>query len=109
MSDATCKTCPYWSPYPARDDSEFRGDMGDCRRHAPTMVAVRAEDPRDPADFNSLFPYTVADEWCGEHPGRAQCIGGTTEIATAALTEDDVKRIVKDIAYSGARSSRAAV
>jgi hypothetical protein len=71
MSEATCQTCPFWAPYPARDgDDEAHPYMGDCRRHAPTMIAVRAEDPRDAADFNSLFPYTVHDEWCGEHPER---------------------------------------
>jgi hypothetical protein len=64
----TCSTCPFWAKYPDRPGDTF--DMGDCRRHAPTMIAVRAEDPRDPADFSSLFPYTTADEWCGEHPGR---------------------------------------
>lgn len=111
MSDATCKTCPYWSPYPARDDSEFRDGMGDCRRHAPTMVATRAEDPRDPADFNSLFPYTVADEWCGSHPDRQphlEC--ATTTLVTAETdgpTAADMRRIVDALEKMATRAARA--
>jgi len=68
MSAATCATCPYWAEYTKH--SEYPGRMGDCRRHSPTMIAVRAEDPRDPADFDSLFPYSMSDQWCGEHPQR---------------------------------------
>lgn len=73
MSDATCMTCPFWAEYPAGDGDEvFPTSMGDCRRHAPTLIAAQAEDPRDLVDFHSLFPYTVSDQWCGEHPdGKA--------------------------------------
>jgi hypothetical protein len=67
MSGAVCETCPFWAQYPDPDGAIV---LGDCRRRAPTMMAVRPEDPRDTADFHSLFPYTSSDEWCGEHPGR---------------------------------------
>lgn len=73
MNAATCKTCPYWDEYQTCDachDADDVNTMGDCRRRAPTMIATRAEDPRNAADFNSLFPYTMSDEWCGEHPDR---------------------------------------
>ena len=69
MSEATCKTCPFWAPYLARDEAETT-IMGDCRRHAPTIIATQAEDPRDLVDWHSPFPYTESKDWCGDHPGR---------------------------------------
>ena len=68
FSIPTCATCPFWMKYPEKPGDTFR--LGDCRRHAPTMIAVRAEDPRDSADFTSPFPYTESGDWCGEHPAR---------------------------------------
>ena len=78
MSTATCKTCIFWDEYPTQSDCHCDEDyvhtMGDCRRHPPTMIATRAEDPRNVADYSSLFPYTMSDEWCGEHFGDGEAL-----------------------------------
>lgn len=109
MSPATCATCPNWAPYPKRDDDTDYPHMGDCRCHAPTMVAVRAEDPRDPADFNSLFPYTVADEFCGEHPERQpriECATATLVTRETVPTAADMRRILDALEKIASRAAR---
>ena len=63
MTDATCKTCPSW----CLDGRPHQ--RGQCRRHAPVFNAESAYymglEAAEP-----LWPVTLSDEWCGEHPGR---------------------------------------
>lgn len=54
MSEATCKTCPFWE----RTDDHG----GSCRRHAPQMAPEGNDEPWPPR--------MLIDEWCGEHPLR---------------------------------------
>ena len=66
-SSPECGGCSYWYRYEDASADEPSA-IGECRRHAPTMIAVRADDPRRAADFESVWPYTSEGDWCGESP-----------------------------------------
>ena len=36
---------------------------GECRRHAPQTVAFEVDDE---VKFESKFPVTAAEDWCGD-------------------------------------------
>ena len=36
---------------------------GECRRHAPQTVAFEVDDE---VKFESMFPVTASDDWCGD-------------------------------------------
>lgn len=36
---------------------------GECRRHAPQTVAFEVDDE---VKFESMFPVTAGDDWCGD-------------------------------------------
>jgi hypothetical protein len=50
-----CEACAFWNPM---EDSH-----GECRRHAPQTVAFEVDDE---VKFESMFPVTAADDWCGD-------------------------------------------
>jgi hypothetical protein len=56
VSDATCKTCPWW------DATRDNAPVGYCKAHPPTTFA----------DGTSDWPTILASSWCGEHPDRQQ-------------------------------------
>jgi len=54
MSDAICRTCPWW------DEERENSPTGYCKAHPPTAFA----------DGTADWPVTLASSWCGEHPDR---------------------------------------
>jgi hypothetical protein len=63
----TCGTCPYWDVPDTLNEEENDGNYGNCRRHAPSPVAVPEADI-DGDDAGVFWPITTLIEWCGEHP-----------------------------------------
>jgi hypothetical protein len=64
MDRPTCETCPFW-------DGPDEVGTGICRRHAPTPAKRSTEQDKSEQDKSERFPVwprTVEDEWCGEHP-----------------------------------------
>jgi hypothetical protein len=58
----TCKTCPYWH---LMDWNDFDFTWGLCVIRAPATIAKDDyQDERPP----SIWPGTLADDFCGEHP-----------------------------------------
>ncbi len=49
-----CEACAFWNK---------TGDNGECRRHAPQMIAFEVDDE---VKFESKFPVTEASDWCGD-------------------------------------------
>lgn len=68
MSEATCKTCPWW-----HSPSEK------CRCNPPTVVPTRRTRAQATSSQwteyagSGYCPHTAADFWCGEHPDRRPC------------------------------------
>jgi hypothetical protein len=54
-----CGSCAYWDPLSINE-----GDLGYCRRHAPLVGKMRNET------FQTVWPETFDDDWCGEHQAR---------------------------------------
>lgn len=50
-----CEACAYWN--------KLEDDHGECRRHAPQTIAFEVDDE---VKFESMFPVTAADDWCGD-------------------------------------------
>lgn len=55
-----CAACIYWKP-------EAK-DLGECRRHAPQTIAFRIDAE---TKFESRFPETKAEDWCGDFTVRS--------------------------------------
>ena len=52
----TCEACKHWN-------ASGEGH-GECRRHAPQAIAFTVADE---VKFESRFPTTQKDDWCGDH------------------------------------------
>jgi hypothetical protein len=52
----TCNSCKSWS-------SE-NGTTGECRRHAPQLIAFEIDDS---TKIESRFPTTGSEDWCGDY------------------------------------------
>ena len=50
-----CQACAFWN--------ELESDAGECRRHAPQTVAFEVDEE---VKFESMFPVTAGDDWCGD-------------------------------------------
>lgn len=50
-----CKDCTFWNLLEA--------NQGQCRRHAPQLVAFEVDDQ---VKFQSKFPVTAGEDWCGD-------------------------------------------
>lgn len=79
MSEATCKTCPWWARYadrvthedgrpgePGAERSREHPLSGECRKLPPKYSRVEY-DIGEP-EIGSTFPVTNESEWCGDHP-----------------------------------------
>ena len=58
---AKCENCTYWQ-------AAKSGSAGECRRHAPQTIAFTVDDN---VKFESRFPATKAQDWCGDYAARA--------------------------------------
>jgi hypothetical protein len=50
-----CAACVHWN--------QMEAEHGECRRHAPQTVAFEVDDE---VKFESMFPVTAAEDWCGD-------------------------------------------
>jgi len=41
----------------------MEAEHGECRRHAPQTIAFEVDDE---VKFESMFPVTAAEDWCGD-------------------------------------------
>ncbi len=51
----TCSQCKFWNASTA--------DEGECRRQPPQAISFRVGDD---LKFETRFPVTASDDWCGE-------------------------------------------
>lgn len=57
-----CRTCIWWRAEPPTALGKRVGaEFGECRRHAPRLKMSRHSD-----ETESVWPPTLADDWCGE-------------------------------------------
>ena len=81
MDRPTCRTCPYWE----REERSIDG--GECHRAAPVPMpsGIRKLDEwgeeREWGSFepSAMFPATIGDDWCGEHPSFDAYLAGLKE------------------------------
>lgn len=69
MSDATCKTCPFWE----RETSP----VGQCRKSEPSNQWILVNRSTNYERIHrweqrSSWPVTRDKDWCGEHPARKE-------------------------------------
>ncbi len=50
-----CEACTFWN--------KLEESHGECRRHAPQTVAFEVDDE---VKFESMFPVTAGEDWCGD-------------------------------------------
>jgi hypothetical protein len=55
ITTRACQACAFWNP--------IEEEAGECRRHAPQTVAFEVDDE---VKFESMFPVTAAEDWCGD-------------------------------------------
>lgn len=55
-----CQKCAFWKP---TVDAK-----GECRRNAPQSVVFAVDET---TQFETRFPLTEADDWCGEFKAKA--------------------------------------
>lgn len=59
-TEATCDNCKFWKPLRTAD---YEGKLvGMCRRLPPQITRLEIGN-----DFQTKFPRTEPDTWCGEH------------------------------------------
>ena len=59
MQRGTCKQCRYWN--------RGKEDMvcAQCRIRSPVVLVIEYEHPAN-RDINTFWPWTKAEDWCGE-------------------------------------------
>lgn len=55
----TCSQCNHWKATSAAE--------GQCRRNPPQAVSFKVDDE---VKFETRFPVTAADDWCGEFTAK---------------------------------------
>lgn len=65
MSEATCRTCPWWQGVSG-------AHPGLCRKNAPMVVTEKRVDYQGETWYSpmSIWPNTDELDWCGSHPSR---------------------------------------
>lgn len=64
MQHHTCESCQYWL--------RNSGAHGECRRHAPHTTLVGYTDKLHAEQPATIWPATIASDWCGEYAPVAQ-------------------------------------
>lgn len=104
MADATCKTCPFYGPFPAND-----GALGTCRRYPPRPMMT--ESGGDHPELTHENAETAASWWCGEHPARQRDRLAAdifrNLVNPDACTKEDLE-VAAELAYEGADAFLAA-
>lgn len=59
---AACGKYVYW-----HTEDSAKGEKGECRRHAPQTVVFQVDDE---VQYESTFPMTKAEDWCGDFESR---------------------------------------
>jgi len=54
-----CESCTYWKATSSKE--------GECRRHAPQTIAFTVDSD---VKFESRFPATQAQDWCGDYSAK---------------------------------------
>lgn len=72
MSEATCKTCPWWFSTASGCETI---KPGQCRRNPPTAqyIAVNHSTNYERVsrwERKTFWPFANHAHWCGEHPDR---------------------------------------
>lgn len=57
---STCSDCKHWS-------NQANASQGECRRHAPQSLVFVIDAQ---TKFESRFPATKAQDWCGDFEKR---------------------------------------
>ena len=55
----TCAKCAYWNAKGTDD--------GECRRQPPQAISFKVNEE---VKFETRFPMTAADDWCGEFSAK---------------------------------------
>ena len=91
MSEATCKTCPWWDMF-----DEFGSGRGFCRVNPPETWWDDGI-----GEWAAKFPAPRGDVWCGEHPGRAPqmaaCVSSAPDIDIDALADRVLGRLHREM------------
>jgi hypothetical protein len=75
MKNPTCETCPYWDEH--ADAS--RDECGQCKKNSPVVVSQSDhewQDDEDDEGFMAVWPHTLSNFWCAEHPDFKRPKGG---------------------------------
>ena len=70
MKLGTCPTCIFWREH------GLKIGTGECRVNPPTLVVIEDKDLSHGASYDSQWPVTDSDDWCGKwetnrgHNGR---------------------------------------
>jgi hypothetical protein len=67
-----CDNCRFWRKEPDEGGmvQAVAGILAQCRRHAPrplTQMVLHGDDPPEYNFFETYWPTTGEDEWCGEY------------------------------------------
>jgi hypothetical protein len=54
-----CSACAHWK--------KLSETEGECRVRAPQTVVFKVDEE---TKFETKFPVTLADDWCGEYTGK---------------------------------------
>lgn len=57
-----CKDCHWWG-----DFGDVSTNEGRCHRNAPLPISIKDDDDPGPKGY---WPWTQADDWCGEFKER---------------------------------------
>ena len=102
MSDATCKTCPWY------DDLNGASANGSCRKCSPARSYMATST--NPTWGVPWWPIVHNYDWCGEHPDRQphlDCATTTLVTADGGPTAADMRRIVDALEKMATRAARA--
>lgn len=54
-----CGSCAHWNATSA--------DKGQCRRQPPQAISFKVDDA---TQFETCFPVTASNDWCGEYEAK---------------------------------------
>jgi hypothetical protein len=102
MGRPTCETCPYWEETEVDEDKQPM--VGECHRGPPGLSPVGIDDAPDAAkrrgclanfahSNDGVFPVTMSDEWCGEHPFSLAYVASLKAAHACEMTDFGTKTL----------------